>query len=236
MSIEPIVFKKLQIHPFYSPDDFLNQIENEKKILVAVNYQKITNLSEELKNIINNNIGYIEGAWLYSALRKHGIKDVVQIRGCEFWLKIIERYCCSKSFYLIGGQQKVIENTVKKLKSEYPNINIVNYKNGYFNEIEKIELFQNIKDSKPDIVFVAMGSPKQEFFMEEMLSIHPALYMGLGGSFDVYSGHVPMAPTWLVNIHLEWVYRLLKEPKRLFRLKNIFKYTKFLFGKDDKEK
>jgi UDP-N-acetyl-D-mannosaminouronate:lipid I N-acetyl-D-mannosaminouronosyltransferase len=162
------------------------------------------------------------------------MKKAVQIRGCDFWLKIIERYCCVKSFYLIGGQQNVIEETVLKLKREYSGINIVNYRNGYFNEVEKDDLFRDIKEKKPDVVFVATVSPKQEFLMEEMLTCYPALYMGLGGSFDVYVDHVPMAPKWLIKIHMEWAYRLFKEPwrlKRLIRSKNIFKYIKFLFRK-----
>ena len=79
---------------------------------------------------------------------------------------------------------------------------------------EKIE---DIVAKKPDVVFVAMGSPKQELLMEEISKRHPAIYQGLGGSFDVYTGNVKRAPEWWVNHNLEWAYRLIKEPTRIKR-------------------
>jgi len=70
---------------------------------------------------------------------------------------------------------------------------------------------------KPDVIFVAQGSPRQEFLMDELIKIHPALYMGLGGSFDIYGGDKKRAPKLFLDFHLEWLYRLLKEPTRVGR-------------------
>ena len=153
------------------------------------------------------------------ALKKHGYKDVVKLPGCELWLKIIESlYRKGKSFYLVGSKQEVIENTVAKLKEEFKGINIVNYRNGYIRtDEERKALLDDIAERRPDVVFVAMGSPKQELLMEEMMERHPAIYQGLGGSFDVYTGNVKRAPKWWVDHDLEFAYRLIKQPSRIKR-------------------
>jgi UDP-N-acetyl-D-mannosaminouronate:lipid I N-acetyl-D-mannosaminouronosyltransferase len=107
---------------------------------------------------------------------------------------------------------------VVKLQSEYTGIRIVGYRNGYLKtEEERQTLIDDVIAKKPDVVFVAMGSPKQELLMEEMLERHRAIYQGLGGSFDVYTGHVKRAPQWWLKHNLEFAYRLLQEPKRIKR-------------------
>lgn len=153
------------------------------------------------------------------ALKKHGYKEVVKLPGCELWLKIIDSlYREGKTFYLVGSKQEVIENTVQKLKQDFPGIQIINYRNGYIKtEEEKQALLEDITEKRPDVVFVAMGSPKQELLMEEMLERHPAIYQGLGGSFDVYTGNVKRAPKWWVDHNLEFAYRLVKQPSRIKR-------------------
>lgn len=82
------------------------------------------------------------------------------------------------------------------------------------------------------MVFVAMGSPKQELLMEEIQHRHKAIFQGLGGSFDVYTGHVERAPKWWVNHNLEFAYRLLKEPKRIKRQIHLIKYAWWLITKN----
>ena len=104
------------------------------------------------------------------------------------------------------------------MKNEFKGIKILNYRNGYVKtEQEKNDLIQDIKTLKPDVVFVAMGSPKQELLMEEMQKQHLATYQGLGGSFDVYTGNVKRAPKIWIKSNLEWAYRLINEPKRIKR-------------------
>jgi UDP-N-acetyl-D-mannosaminouronate:lipid I N-acetyl-D-mannosaminouronosyltransferase len=149
----------------------------------------------------------------------------VKIPGCELWLDIIAHAHKDKTFYLVGGRQQVIEEAVKKLKKEFKSINILNYRNGYIKtENEKNELIKDIKTLQPDIIFVAMGSPKQELLMQEMQNSHQATYQGLGGSFDVYTGHVERAPKWWVKFNLEWAYRLIKQPSRIKRQIHLVKF------------
>ena len=190
-----------------------------KSILVAVNGEKIYHATDATRDIINRNVGYPDGMGAVWAIQKRGHSEVDRIPGCELWLDIIEAYHAEKTFYLVGGKEAVIETTVAKLKNDFPKINIVNYRNGYLKEdAERQALIDDISEKKPDVVFVAMGSPKQELLMEEMHQKHPAVYQGLGGSFDVYTGNVQRAPKWWIDNKLEGVYRTMMEPrKRIMR-------------------
>ena len=217
--------KGIKINAFYSKNDFLDYIKNENKILIAINAEKILKKDTKLKNIINENIGYPDGVGAVMALKQKGL-NAVKIPGSEFWLDIIKRFEKEKSFYLIGTTQEVINNTVIKLKTEYPNINILGYQNGFLNDSQKIELKEKLQELKPDVVFVAQGTPRQELLMDELIKVHPALYMGLGGSFDIYGGNKKRAPKIFLDLHLEWLYRLLKEPTRIGRQINLVKFLK----------
>ena len=209
----------VKVHPFTSHDELLAYVSQKKGILVAINAEKILHATEQTRSIINRNIGYCDGIGAVMALKKRGYNDVIKIPGCELWLKIISMtYQQGKSFYLVGGKQEVIEETTKKLKVDFPGIQIANFRNGYIKTgEEKQALIDDIATKKPDVVFVAMGSPKQELLMEEISQRHPAIYQGLGGSFDVYTGNVKRAPKWWVDHNLEWAYRLVKEPSRIKR-------------------
>ena len=212
------IINEIKIYAPKSKNEFLNYVYNNKQILVAVNAEKIMMSNQEAKGIINRNFGYPDGIGAVWALKRKGYQDAIKIAGCDLWLEIIAKYYCTKTFYLIGGTQNVIEKTVKQLKNEFPGINIVNSRSGYFkNENETKGLIQNIKEMSPDFVFVAMGSPKQEFLMQAMQQEHKATYQGLGGSFDVYIGNINRAPKFWIRTNLEWAYRLIKEPLRIKR-------------------
>lgn len=221
----------VNIYPFRSFDNLLEYVSGKKGILVAINAEKILHATDQTRGIINRNIGYCDGIGAVMALKKHGYKNAVKIPGCELWLKIIaSTYRDGKTFYLVGSKQEVIESTISKLKTEYPGINIVNYRNGYIkSDDEKQALIDDIADKKPDVVFVAMGSPKQELLMEEMFERHQAIYQGLGGSFDVYTGRVERAPKWWVDHNLEFAYRLIKQPSRIKRQIHLIKFLFLLY-------
>ncbi len=212
----------------YAPQSRLDLIHfaiEKKSILIAVNAEKILHATDETRNIINRNVGYPDGIGAVWALKKSGFSNVVKIPGCELWLDVVSKYHHSKSFYFLGGEEKIIQKTIIKLKSDFPQINICNYRNGYIkSEKERSELIDDISFCKPDIVCVGLGSPKQELLMEELQLVHPAMYLGLGGSFDVYVGNVKRAPNWWVKNNLEWAYRLIKQPSRIKRQIHLIKF------------
>lgn len=232
MSIQTVSLQGVSVYPFDSPESLLNHIQKYRGILIAVNAEKILHATDRMRNLINRNIGYCDGAGVRIALKRKGYPDACKIAGCELWLKIIERFHKEKSFYLIGSRQEVVEQAVDMLRKAYPEIRICGYRDGYIaTQKEKNELIHDVALKKPDVVFVAMGSPKQEILMEEMLRYHPAVFQGLGGSLDVYTGRVGRAPQWWVDHDLEFAYRLIKQPGRIKRQIHLVKFTYWLITK-----
>jgi N-acetylglucosaminyldiphosphoundecaprenol N-acetyl-beta-D-mannosaminyltransferase len=120
--------------------------------------------------------------------------------------------------YLMGGTSQVIGTTVLKMQSKYPKLNICGFDDGYFNETQAAARVEAISQSGAQILFVGMGVPRQELFLEtnwENLGVNLAI--GVGGSFDVYAGIRKRAPFWLQQTGLEWLYRLVQEPQRLWK-------------------
>ena len=208
----------LKIHAPFTRDQLLEEAVRSNKMLVAINAEKILNADENFKAIVNNNLGYPDGVGAVWALRQKGAIHAFKIPGCELWLDLVKRYHLNSSFYLIGGSQKVIDATVIKLKFDYPGIDIKGWRNGFFHcTNEKSELIHTISKIKPNFVLVAMGSPRQEELMARLVAAHPAVYQGLGGSFDVYVGETKRSPDFLSRNSLEWLYRLVLDPRRIFR-------------------
>lgn len=230
---EKVMLNGVGVMPFESVTELIQYVDTHKGILVAINAEKILHATDETRALINRNIGYCDGMGAMKALQQKGYKNACKIPGCELWLKIVEHLHAEKSFYLVGGKQEVIDETVAKLKGDYPDIKIAGYRNGYIkSDDEKQALLDEIAQKKPDVVFVAMGSPKQELLMEQMQKSHgDAIYQGLGGSFDVYTGHVLRAPKWWVDHNLEFAYRLVKQPKRIKRQIHLVKYAWWLVTK-----
>lgn len=223
--------RDIYVYGFNKREDLLEYIKDRKTILIAINAEKILKDDSSLHILINQNIGYADGSGAVMALRKKGC-EAVKIPGVEFWLDIINKYYNKKSFYLIGSNQKIIEKTVERLTSKFKGLNIVGYRNGFLSDEDTSDLKHKIVGLKPDVVFVAQGSPKQEFLMKELFEVHPAIYMGLGGSFDIFSGSKKRAPRIFLKLNLEWLYRLLKEPVRFGRQRVLLKfYFLYLIGR-----
>lgn len=232
MSLEKVNVKGVEIYPFTSFPQVLRFTEEHPGIMISVNAEIILNANAEMRQFINRHIGYCDGAGPLMVLKKMGYKDAIKMAGCELWLKMAEKYCRSKSFYLVGSRQEVIEETVSRLESQFPGIHVLGYRNGYIqSDAERQALVDDILRKKPDVVFVAMGAPKQERLMAELERRHKAIYMGLGGSFDVYTKHVKRAPEWWVNHNVEWLYRLIHQPSRIKRQIKLVKFAWWIWRK-----
>lgn len=222
---EKVRLRNVEVFPFASPDELIDYADERKGILVAVNAEKILNANAVTLPILNGNIAYCDGSGAVLAARQKGAAQACKIAGCELWLKIIDRFHGKKTFYMIGASPEVHEKTVGKLKREYPDICIVGHRDGYIkDDEERRQLIDDVADKRPDVVFVAMGSPRQEILMSDMLRRHRAIYQGLGGSFDVYAGAVERAPRWWIDHNMEFAYRLIRQPSRI---KRNFKFIKF---------
>lgn len=219
----------VKAYPFSGVDQLINFADSRKGILVAINAEKIMNANEVTLPILNNNIAYLDGSGAVLAARQKGAKEAVKIAGCELWLQIIDRFYKSKTFYVIGATPEVHRKTIDKLHADFPDINIVGHRDGYLSDSQAREaLINDVVEKRPDIVFVAMGSPKQEILMSDMMKRHKAIYQGLGGSFDVYTGNVARAPRWWIDHNLEFAYRLIRQPRRITRNAKFVKYAWWL--------
>jgi len=225
-NIKSIFIRDKRVFSVFDKEIFVKEIIKEKKILIAMNSKKIVIDDSKYIDIVNKNIAYPDGMPVAKALVKKGQKSI-KYPGHKLWLDIIDETYKEKNFYIIGATSEVVKEVVEKLKNIYPNINILNYRDGYLNEEDISILKKDLQDKKPDIVFVAMGFPKQDYFMQELYDSFPALYMGLGGSFNVFTGRASLVPLWWEKyIKSEGLYRILQDPKKLSRQK----YTlKFLF-------
>ena len=208
-----------KVYGFDSRNKLISYIKESPSILIAINAEKIYAGNDELKLISQNGVGYPDGIGAVKALKTKGAKDAIRIPGSELWLDIISTLNKDDSIYLIGATDEVIESTVDKLIHTYPTLKIAGYRNGFLKDDEIEVLEKDIVDKKPTVVFVAQGSPRQERLMQRLQYSHQAIYMGLGGSFDVYTGNVKRAPRLFRENGLEWLYRLLSQPSRIKRQK-----------------
>jgi UDP-N-acetyl-D-mannosaminouronate:lipid I N-acetyl-D-mannosaminouronosyltransferase len=227
--MDSTVIKGIRLYSPHSDEALIETALRNKSILVAVNAEKILMADEAFSNFISKNIGYPDGIGAVWMLHRRGFSYAKRIPGVELWLNIIKTRYLKNTFYLIGGKEEVIQKTVTALKDEFPGFRLLGYRNGYIKtEQERSDLKQDIIDKKPDIVFVAMGSPIQEQLMQELHEAHPAVYQGLGGSFDVFTGRVERAPEWWRNNNLEWAYRLYKQPWRIKRQIHLIKFLPYI--------
>lgn len=221
MIIKRTLLNGFQIYSTRSRIDLIEYALGRKGILIAMNAEKLLKSDPNIKSIVNDNIGYCDGIGVVWALRRKGI-NAAKIPGAELWYDLVAATHYTKKFYFIGGSELVIQGTVKKLKTEFENIHVVGFCNGFFEDPKSV--LNDIVDKQPDIVFVAMGSPKQELLMETWANDYEALYMGLGGSFDIYCGEKKRAPQIFINLGLEWFHRLLSEPSRYKRQYVLLKF------------
>src|SRR5690606_18485996 len=164
------------------------------------------------------------GVILASKLQKGNIKS--RVTGVDMMDRIVrEAARTGKSIFLYGAKPRIAEQAASKLIETYPDLIVAGTQDGYEKDMQKV--IDKINTAQPDILFVAMGSPKQELWIEEHReNLHPILYQGVGGSFDVLAGNIKPAPAAFQKVGAEWLYRLLLEPSRIKRQMNL---PKFLF-------
>ena len=138
-----------------------------------------------------------------------------------------------KTLYLFGGKPGIAEKASEKIKELYPGINIVGISDGYFDEEKEAKIIADINEKHPDILFVCLGFPKQERWIDAHSDLNAKVAMGIGGSLDVFAGEVKRAPEFFQKFGLEWFYRLIKQPSRFIRMLALpkFGFTVLLHGK-----
>ncbi len=158
-----------------------------------------------------------------------------RVGGFDLANRVLEKIAgCGKSVYLFGGKPGVAEKASEKIKELYPGTEIAGCADGYFDEEKEKKIIEDINEKKPDLLFVCLGFPKQEIWIDAHRNeLNAKVCMGIGGSLDVFAGEVKRAPEAFQKLGLEWLYRLLKQPSRAIRMLALpkFGFTVLFRGK-----
>lgn len=194
---------------------------NPEIVLAARKDPEFSKIINNADYVIPDGIGIIKGA------KNLGTPLHERITGFDTLQYLIETANRKLSkVYLLGAKPEVIQASAAKIKKDYPQIDLVGYHDGYFQDEQ--EIIDEISEKKPNIILVALGSPKQEIFINKYRHSSDAIWIGVGGSFDVFSGTKKRAPKVIQKLNLEWFYRLVKEPTRFRRMLAIPKYMSLI--------
>ncbi|MBL8049477.1 MAG: WecB/TagA/CpsF family glycosyltransferase [Chthonomonas sp.] len=164
------------------------------------------------------------------AMKRAGVKSPSKVSGVE----IVDRLCEISSrtgikLYFIGSEPGITDRAAEKMRLKYPGVNIVGTHHGFFPADSDEVVAQEIARTQPDVIFAAMGMPRQEEFILRTMEITRAkIGMGVGGSFDVFSGKTKRAPKLLQALRLEWLWRLMLNPSKISKVKSLPKFVRLI--------
>ncbi|MBR2048424.1 MAG: WecB/TagA/CpsF family glycosyltransferase [Oscillospiraceae bacterium] len=186
---------------------------------------------EEFRQLLNDAALVLpDGAGVVLGAKILGTPLKEKVAGIEFG----EQVCALLAetggrLYLLGSKPGVAEQAGEKLARKYPGLVICGTADGYFKD--EASVVEKINQANPDVIFVCLGAPKQEkFIRNHFAELNATLMLGLGGSLDGYAGLAQRAPKWMIDLSLEWLYRLMKEPKRLGRMMRLPKFVLLCLG------
>ncbi len=189
---------------------------------VVVNAGKIVSMqsdSELRKSVLEADIINADGQAVVWASKFLGQGLPERVAGIDLMVNLIE-LCYQKGYkcYFFGAKECVVKKVVETYALKYSKLIIAGYRNGYFSEDEEEKIVEDIRKSGANMLFVALSSPKKEIFINKYKDIIDVPFvMGVGGSFDVIAGLTKRAPFWMQRFGIEWFYRLIQEPKRLWK-------------------
>ncbi len=187
-----------------------------------------------IQNIINHSFMTLpDGKPVYWVGKLKGLDSLEQVPGPDFFPQLLKTQTePSLRHYFFGGSQQTLDELVSTVKKNYPGAVIAGSESPPFRELSHAEIeasLQRIKDSKANVVWVGLGAPKQEKWMaDHWKTLKPAVLFGVGAAFDFHAGNIQRAPLWAQRLGLEWLHRLLSEPRRLWK-RYFYTNTMFLF-------
>lgn len=208
--------------------------ENKQLHHVAVNAAILVTLQKdnELRKIVNSaDIVNADGQAVVWASKFLSAPLKERVAGPDLMASLVElAHRKNYKIYLLGAKDEIVSKLVSIYNEKYNSSIIAGYRNGYFSEAEENEIVKDIVNSGAQMLFVAITSPKKENFLHKhKLTLSSVNFiMGVGGSFDVFAGKTKRAPLWMQKIGMEWFYRFLQEPKRMWK-RYLVGNTKFLF-------
>jgi len=142
-----------------------------------------------------------------------------RVAGVDLFQSLIN-LCAAKNYrpFFLGAREWVVKKVVEEFEDKYPTLDVAGYQNGYFVKEEESKIAEMIRCSKTDMLFVGFSSPMKENFLNRWIhTMQVPFSMGVGGSFDIIAGRTKRAPVWMQQSGLEWFYRILQEPRRMWK-------------------
>jgi len=180
---------------------------------------------ESLRALLNSaDLMLPDGAGVVLAAKLLGTPLKGKVAGVDFAARLLRELAAQgRTLYLLGGKPGIGEKAAEAMRRQNPALSVCGIADGYFKD--EAPVVEAINAAGADVLFVCLGAPKQERFMaEHRQELNVKLMIGLGGSLDAFAGTVKRAPRWMIRMNLEWLYRLLKEPKRFKRMLRLPKY------------
>lgn len=207
--------------------EILNKInmylkEDSYKMIFTPNPEMImeTRKDNYFKDVLNaGNIIIPDGIGVVYASKLNDVKIKERVAGCDVVFNMFEKYKdTEKTVYLLGAGKGVAEKAKINIEEKYKGLNVIGVHDGYFDDVEEVNIINEINELKPDILLVGLGLGKQEKWIYEHRNLNVKVAMGVGGVIDVLAGVVNRAPDIFIKLNLEWLYRVLKQPTRFFRI------------------
>ncbi|MBQ3422790.1 MAG: WecB/TagA/CpsF family glycosyltransferase [Romboutsia sp.] len=175
----------------------------------------------------SKNIIIPDGISVSIPLKRKYKENIKRITGIDLMKEILKEFEKEgKTVYFLGSKEDVLKDMILNISNAYPKLVIKGSHHGYIDTNKCEQLIYELKNVSPDVLFVAMGTPIQEDFIFKYIDVLPCkVYMGVGGSFDVISGNVKRCPKWISTLGIEWLYRMLKDPKKIKRIWNNIFFT-----------
>lgn len=196
--------------------------ERRAHTILAVNPEKVMRAREDpvlLRQLKEADLLIPDGIGVVLAARLLGLGRLGRVAGSELMPALCERAAATQhGVYLFGAEESVNKQAAKELVLRFPGLVVVGRHHGYVNKQDLPDLIEDINRSKAAVLFVALGSPRQEQWVGEFREqLKVGVCQGVGGTFDVIAGRVHRAPSLFIRLNLEWLYRLLSQPRRLLR-------------------
>ncbi|MBR6635926.1 MAG: WecB/TagA/CpsF family glycosyltransferase, partial [Phascolarctobacterium sp.] len=232
---EPVKILDVPVHPL-TMGEAVSVLEEsitsgEQAFVVTANAEIIMMCQEDAgyKKIVSQDAQLVlpDGAGAVWAGRHLGYKVPERVAGFDLYCQLLDK-AAQKGYkaFFFGGSPGIAEAAKAKSEELYPGVQVVGCRNGYFKEEESQAIIEEINASGADMLFAALGAPKQEkWLVRYREQLKPKILMGIGGSFDVFAGKMERAPKWMQDASLEWHFRLYKQPSRFMRMMALPKFV-----------
>ena len=232
---EPVKILDVPVHPL-TMGEAVSALEEsitsgEQTFVVTANAEIIMMCQEDAgyKKIVSQDAQLVlpDGAGAVWAGRHLGYKVPERVAGFDLYCQLLDK-AAQKGYkaFFFGGSPGIAEAAKAKSEELYPGVQVVGCRNGYFKEEESLAIIDEINASGADMLFAALGAPKQEkWLVRYREQLKPKILMGIGGSFDVFAGKMERAPKWMQDASLEWLFRLYKQPSRSMRMMALPKFV-----------